>query len=121
VAALLGLAVPAQAHEDHAGNAEAGEKLFLLCRACHQIGPGARNMTGPELNGVIGRPAGAIPAFPYSPALRSSGIVWTEDALTAFLHHPKGRVPGTRMIFPGFKDAAQIADVIAFLRRFPAP
>ena len=38
---------------------EAGKNVFeQQCSACHEIGPGAKNNVGPDLNGVIGRKAG---------------------------------------------------------------
>jgi cytochrome c len=65
----------------HAQDAAAGEKDFLVCRACHQIGPNAKIAVGPVLNGVIGRKAGTYPGYEYSPANRDSGIVWTPEEL----------------------------------------
>jgi cytochrome c len=39
----------------------AGEKTFNVCRACHEIGDGAKNLVGPVLNGVVGRKSGSHP------------------------------------------------------------
>ena len=68
----------------HAQDAAAGEKDFLVCRACHQIGPNAKIAVGPVLNGVIGRKAGTYPGYEYSPANRDSGIVWTPEELDKY-------------------------------------
>lgn len=96
----------------------AGEKDFLVCRACHQIGPAAKNAVGPVLNGVVGRKAGTYPDFIYSDANKDSGIVWTPEELEKYLTSPQTVVPHTKMIFPGLKDEQKRKDVIAFLEQF---
>ena len=48
--------------------AEKGKKVFKKCKACHKIGDGARNATGPMLNGVYGADAGAVEGYKYSSA-----------------------------------------------------
>ena len=53
-----------------AQDAAAGANDFMICRACHQIGPGAKNAVGPDLNGVVGRKAGTEPGFDYSAGLK---------------------------------------------------
>jgi cytochrome c len=96
----------------------AGEKDFLVCRACHQIGPNARNAVGPVLNGVVGRPAGTFPDYAYSQANKESGLTWTPEELDRYLTSPQTIVPHTKMIFPGLKDEQKRRDVIAFLDQF---
>ncbi len=96
----------------------AGEKDFIVCRACHQIGPGAKIAVGPVLNGVVGRKAGSYPGYQYSDANRASGLVWTPDELDKYLTSPQTVVPHTKMIFPGLKDEQKRKDVIAFLEQF---
>ena len=91
---------------------------FLVCRACHQIGPNAKNAVGPVLNGVVGRKAGTAPDFKYSDANRDSGIVWSPEELDKYLTDPQKVVPKTKMIFPGLKDKQKRADVIAYLEQF---
>ena len=110
---LAGTAVPMRAQD-----AAAGEKDFLVCRACHQIGPGAKIAVGPVLNGVVGRKAGTYPGFEYSDANRDSGIVWTPEELDKYLTSPQTVVPHTKMLFPGLKDPQKRQDVIAFLEQF---
>ena len=102
----------------HAGDPVAGEKIFAKCKICHAIGPGATNKVGPELNGVVGRPAGSVPDYNYSQANKGSGIVWSEDELTRYLHDPRGVVPGTKMTFVGLKKDEDVANVIAYLKQF---
>jgi cytochrome c len=107
----------------HAGaamaqDAAAGEKQFIVCRACHQIGPGAKNAVGPALNGILGRKAGTYSDYVYSPANKDSGIIWTPEELDTYLVAPQKVVPGTKMTFVGLKDEQKRKDVIAFLRQF---
>jgi cytochrome c len=102
----------------HAQDAAAGEKDFLVCRACHQIGPDAKIAVGPVLNGVVGRKAGTFADYNYSPANKDSGIVWTPEELDRYLESPQSVVPHTKMIFPGLKDAQKRKDVIAYLAQF---
>jgi cytochrome c len=100
------------------GDPAAGEKVFAKCRVCHQIGEGAKNAVGPELNGVVGRKAGSVPGYSYSTANKSSGITWDEATLKRYLKDPRGVVPGTKMLFPGLSKEKDIDDVIAYLRQF---
>lgn len=99
-----------------AGDIERGAKAFGACAACHTAEPG-RHLTGPSLAGVWGRKAGAVEGFPRSSAaLRSSGIVWDERSLDAWLANPEKTVPGNFMQFGGIADAKVRADLVAYLR-----
>ncbi|WP_254073092.1 cytochrome c family protein [Acidisphaera sp. S103] len=113
----LGCAVSVRAV---AQDVAAGEKAFVVCRACHQIGPTAKNFVGPVLNGVVGRPAGTYPDYSYSAANKNSGLTWDEATLQKYLANPQQVVKGTKMIFPGIKDPAKVNDVIAFLKTYKA-
>lgn len=113
----LGCAVSVRAV---AQDVAAGEKAFVVCRACHQIGPTAKNFVGPVLNGVVGRPAGTYPGYNYSAANKNSGLTWDEATLQKYLANPQQVVKGTKMIFPGIKDPAKVNDVIAFLKTYKA-
>jgi cytochrome c len=102
-----------------AEDAANGQKVFNRCRACHTIGPGARNKVGPELNGIVGRKAGSVAGFNYSDALKqkaAGGLVWTEANLQAYLDSPDTFVPNGVMAFPGVKNDAELKDLIAFLK-----
>ncbi len=96
----------------------AGEKGFVVCRACHQIGPNAKDAVGPQLNGIVGRKAGSDPNFSYSSANKESGITWTPEELDKYLESPQTVVPHTKMMFPGVKDEAKRKDIIAYLGQF---
>ncbi len=84
------------------------------CTACHSPLSG-KNVVGPSLFGVVGRAAGTVPNYGDSNANKTSGITWTPETLDPYLTNPRGVVPGTIMAFPGFKDARQRADLIAYL------
>ena len=103
-----------------AGRPDTGATVFKQCMACHQVGPSARNGIGPVLNGIIGRPAGIYSDYRYSSANKNSGLVWDEETLARYLRAPAEVVPGTKMIFFGLKKNQDVADVIAYLRRFDA-
>lgn len=115
----LGVAAPALAADpakslDQARIA-AGEVMFRQnCMACHSPDP-AKNAFGPTLVGVIGRPAGALPRFAYSDALKASGIVWTEDSLRQWLADNEKLVPGTRMRHVSITDPAAQDFLIAYI------
>jgi cytochrome c len=98
----------------------AGEKVFLKCRACHQIGEGAKDAVGPVLNGIVGRKAGTYPDYAYSDANKNSGITWDEATLKEYLKNPRAKVPGTKMIFPGLPKDEDIANVVGYLKQFGA-
>jgi cytochrome c len=101
-----------------AQDAALGEKVFLKCRACHQIGEGAKDAVGPVLNGVVGRKAGTYPGYSYIDANKNSGITWDEASLKEYLKNPRAKVPGTKMIFPGLPKEEDIDNVIAYLKQF---
>lgn len=103
-----------------AQDAAAGEKVFAPCRACHQIGPTAKNAVGPELNGVIGRAAGTVPGYSYSAANKNSGLTWDEATFTRYIEAPQAVVKGTKMAFAGVKDEQKVKDLIAYLKQFDA-
>ena len=109
-------AVPALAD----GDAVAGKAVFNQCRACHQVGPEAKNGVGPVLNGIVGRKAGEVAGYNYSDANKGSGLTWDEATLRAYLTDPKAKVPGTKMIFPGIKNETEAKSLWAYLKQFGA-
>jgi cytochrome c len=116
-ATLLALSAPAFAE----GDAEAGEKVFKKCKACHEVGEDAKNKVGPSLNGIVGAAAGQNADFKYSDALMEKageGLVWDEANLTAFLTKPKDFLPKTKMSFAGLRKEQEIMDVIAYMASF---
>ncbi len=100
---------------------EAGEKVFKKCKACHQVGEGAKDRAGPQLNGVMGRAAGSVEGFKYSKALKAKadeGLVWNEETISAFLANPRGYMKGTKMGFAGLKSEEDQAAIAAYLSSF---
>ncbi|MCV2868747.1 c-type cytochrome [Defluviimonas sp. WL0002] len=98
--------------------AEAGQKVFKKCAACHKVGEGAKNGTGPHLNATIGRAAGSVEGFKYSKAMADAaaeGLVWDEASLMSFLENPKGFLKGTKMSFAGLKKEEDRAAIVAYL------
>ena len=101
--------------------AAAGEKVFKKCSACHKVGEGAKNASGPMLNGVVGKAVAAMDGFKYSPAMTdagASGMVWDAATLDAYLADPKGFIPKNKMSFAGLKKPEDRAAVIAYLSTF---
>lgn len=99
----------------------AGEKVFKKCAACHQVGEGAENKTGPHLNGVIGRTLGSMEGFNYSKTMAemgASGTVWTEETMAEFLSKPRDYVKGTKMSFAGLKKEDELAAINEYLKSF---
>jgi cytochrome c len=117
-----------------AQDAAKGETVFNKCKVCHRIGEGARNNVGPVLNGVMGRQAGTMEAFAYSPlnkAAGESGLKWDENLIFAYLEDPnvflkkflteKGKADQatgqTKMVFK-LANEQERKDVIAYLKQF---
>jgi cytochrome c len=103
------------------GNPARGQQVYTACAACHSL-ESERNMTGPSLAGLWNRKAGTLPSFHrYSPALKSSGIMWNDKTLDGWLQDPQHLVPGNTMTFQGLKNGQQRADLLAFLKEATKP
>ena len=117
-----------------AGDPVKGEQVFKQCQTCHKVGEGAKNGVGPQQNGVIGRQAGTVEGYAYSPlnkAAGENGLVWTEQAIFDYLPDPnaflkkhltdKGQADlakgSTKMVFKLADETAR-RDVIAYLKKF---
>jgi cytochrome c len=97
-----------------APSAARGEAIYARCAACHAL---AQNRVGPRHCGLFGRAAGSVPNFDYSPAMKNARIVWDARTLDRFLASPLQMVPGTAMTYDGVPDAAERADLIAYLQQ----
>ena len=117
---FVALLAIAGAGEASAQDAAAGEKVFGVCKACHQIGETAKNNVGPQLNGIIGRKSGTVPGYNYTAANKDSGITWDEATFREYIKDPKAKIPGTKMIYAGLKDEQRTNDLIAYLQQFDA-
>jgi cytochrome c len=108
-ATILALALPvAQADGDAARGKDAYE---VRCGGCHSV---EADRIGPRHAGVLGRQAGSVVGFDYSPALQRSGITWNAGLLERWLADPEALVPGQRM---GYRlaDGQARADIVAYL------
>jgi cytochrome c len=106
----FGVAAPAAAADP-----DRGEQLWRKCASCHTLEANGRNRAGPRLHGVFGRTAGSVADYPYSEALKKSGIVWNEQTLDAYIKDAEAFVPGTKM-YGGLSQDADRADLLAFLK-----
>lgn len=111
-ALVLSIAAPVMAQ---GGDAARGKAVFMRCIACHATTPGAPAKLGPNLSGVMGRPAGHMPGYRYSPAMARARFTWAPDTLEQWLRRPAAMVPGTTMAFAGLPDPAERKAVIAYL------
>jgi cytochrome c len=114
--AAAGLAVAAllAATAGLAADAGRGAQLYeARCGGCHAI---EHDRIGPRHAGLLGRRAGSVAGFDYSPALRAAGFTWDAQRLDRWLADPEALVPGQRMNFR-VPEAADRADLIAYLAR----
>lgn len=113
--ALVALALCTVGLLAHAApDATRGEQIYVRCLACHAL---AADRVGPRHCGVVDRRAGAVADFDYSPAMKKSGLVWNEKTLDRFLKKPLALLPGSSMTYDGVPDAAERADLIAYLKK----
>ena len=87
----------------------------MQCAMCHSVGKGAASTVGPNLYGVVGRKAGSLAGFSYSPAMKAVGYAWTKDKIAAYLKAPATVIPGNRMPFAGLKGGQKAEDVAEYL------
>jgi cytochrome c len=101
--------------------AAAGSLIFhSICGVCHLAEKDAsindeRIKIGPNLYGVVGRPAGTHKGYFYSPAMKGSHITWTKTALRTYIHEPQKTIPNVRMSFNGLPKMTDVDNVIAYL------
>ena len=108
-ALMAAFASSAETKHDTTAGRSAFEKR---CTGCHALD---HEKTGPRLAGVVGRKAGAVPGFPYSDAVKTSGLVWSETVLDKWLTDPETVIPDTDMEFR-LDNAAERAAIIEFLK-----
>jgi cytochrome c len=118
IAAAMGAAAPQAARAADTlekARVAAGEIIFRdRCRICHS--PDVEHVSyGPTLVNVVGRPAGSVAGYEYSEALSSSGIVWTTEALRAWIANNDGLMPGTKMRHVGVTDQTEQDFILAYL------
>jgi cytochrome c2 len=97
--------------EQKIGDPSAGERVFKKCKSCHMVGDGAKNKSGPSLNGVFGSKIGSVDKFKYSKAFKDyseKNIIWDSETLDLFLTKPRDYIPKTKMSFAGLKKAQDL-------------
>lgn len=115
-AALAAAALCAASAAMASADVEKGHTVFHnQCSICHVVTAGGPKLLGPTLFGVVGRTAASVPGFNYSPAMKASGLTWTDETLARYLPAPAKLVPGTKMTYAGLKNPQQLADVVAYL------
>lgn len=103
------------AHSVRAADVQRGAELYSArCGACHSI---ETNGAGPRHKGLFGRKAGSQAGFAYSPALRDSGLVWTDERVNQWLENPSALVPGNIMVVQLANDPEDRAAIIAYLKQ----
>jgi cytochrome c len=117
-AVMAAIVLAASTGAASAQDVAAGEQSFKKCIACHSIGPGAKNKVGPELNGLDGRKSGSAEGFNYSDANKAAGITWDEAIFKEYIKDPRGKIPGTKMVFAGIKNEQEVNDLWAYLKQF---
>src|ERR1700760_37488 len=93
-----------------------GATLFKQqCGTCHTIDPSEPVRQGPPLAKIVGRPAGKVDGFHYSPAFAKADFVWDETKLDAWLTDPQAVLPGAVMAYRQGKPEVRAA-IIAYLK-----
>jgi cytochrome c len=111
LAALAAVAVASGASAQTAEMARGSAVYDDRCGGCHVIdGVGQ----GPNLRGVVGRKAGTLAGFEFTPALKASRLTWTAVNLDRWLVGPQKLVPGTAMTAT-VPDPRERSDLIAYL------
>ena len=95
------------------GDPARGETLYQGCMDCHSID---KNDVGQMHRGVVGRRAGTVAGYAYSPALKKSGLTWDEPTLDRWLIDPGALVPETKMFY-AVESPQDRADIIAYLKQ----
>ena len=99
-----------------AGDPGHGRAVFnQQCSICHSAARGGPAIVGPTLFGVVGRKAGSLPGFNFSPAMKAAGFAWSADRLSAYLPAPAKLVPGNKMPYGGLKNPTQVDDLVTYL------
>ena len=92
-----------------------GSEIFAnQCGTCHVVSATPEERQGPNLYGVVGRGAGKLKGFKYSPALAKAKFTWSKDKIDAWLTDSSRVVPGSVMPYRQ-GDPAICAKIIDYL------
>ena len=97
-------------------DAKKGAQDAKICTTCHTFEKGGAAKIGPPLWGVVGRPIASLPGFAYSDSVKALGGDWTYEKLNDWIKDPRAIASGTKMAFPGEKEAQHRADILAYLQ-----
>ncbi|WP_441232431.1 c-type cytochrome [Bradyrhizobium sp. 1200_D9_N1_1] len=114
-ALTLLLSAPSSRAQQPANDEAAQQAFNNSCRTCHSVKEGD-NRLGPNLSKIVGRKAGSLPDYNYSPSMKEAGFVWDQDKLTRFMVKPDEVVSGNKMQPYGGVSADEAAKVIAYLQ-----
>jgi cytochrome c len=93
-----------------------GAALFKQqCATCHTTSLSDAPRQGPPLVQIIGRQAGKVEGFHYSPGLAQAGFAWDETRLDAWLTNPQAVVPDATMTYRQAKAETRAA-IITYLK-----
>ncbi len=93
-----------------------GKTLFVnQCATCHTLDPAEPVRQGPLLRGVVGRPAGSVPGFHYSPGFANAKFIWDPQHLDAWLTRPQAVIPGAIMPYAQLNPEVR-GKIIGYLR-----
>jgi len=113
---LIAVGACASASANAECDAARGKQVFeTKCTTCHTAATGAPHAAGPNLHGVVGRPAATAKDFNYSDALTALKVVWKREELLEFLKDPQARAPGTFMAFTGVRRVADRESLVCYL------
>lgn len=98
-----------------------GRILYTRCKSCHTLEEGGKHRVGPNLWNIGGASAGKKEGFAYSTVMSESEVIWTDEALAAYIENPKKFMPGNRMSFAGLRKPEDQAAVIEYLKAKTTP
>jgi len=113
--ALLLPQLPALAQSAPDPQLARGQRLFMRCSACHDVGDAKLAKIGPNLKGIVGRQVASQAGFSYSPAMKAQTFKWDDAKLLQWLERPASVVPGTIMVFEGLPAEADRKALLAYL------
>ena len=88
--------------------AAARELTVRQCSQCHTFDKGEKHGQGPNLFGLLGREAAAVPGFAYSEGIKEAlkGKIWDTKLLDAWLTDTIAVAPKAQMIY--WQDDANV-------------
>ena len=98
-----------------------GDQLFLACAGCHSLDPEDASFTGPHLAGIVGRQAGELEDYVYSPALAEASFAWDRSVLFSWIVAAESLLPGTHMLYHNHLEADEVLRLIDYLEESGEP